>query len=92
MVTGIPVAASGSGHARKNKRKFEAVVHARESTHKVRKSASQVVFSRMQLTLHATRETPHGASPLVQAMSARSVKTLRAPYRHSRDARVNGYA
>ena len=29
----------------------------------------------MQLTLHATRRTTHGASRLVQAMSAWSVKT-----------------
>ena len=44
-----------------------------------RKSASHAVLSRMQLTLHATRPTPHGASRLVQAMSAWSVKTRRAP-------------
>ena len=35
-----------------------------ESTHKVRKSALQVSLSRVQLTLHATRRTPHGASRL----------------------------
>ena len=52
------------------------------------KSASQAVLSRMQLTLHATRLTPHGASRLVQAMSAWSVKTRHAPSRHCRDARV----
>ena len=56
-----------------------------------RKSASQAVLSRMQLTLHATRRTPHGASRLVQAMSAWSVKTRRAPSRHCRDARVYGH-
>ena len=56
-----------------------------------RKSASQAVLSRMQLTLHATRRTPHGASCLVLAMSARSVKTRRAPSRHCRDARVYGH-
>ena len=33
----------------------------------------------MQLTLHATRRTPHGASRLVQAMSAWLVKIRRAP-------------
>ena len=37
---------------------------------------------RMQLTLHATRRTPHGASRLVQAMSAWSVKPQHAPSRH----------
>ena len=42
----------------------------------------------MQLTLHATRRTPHGASRLVLAMSAWSVKTRRAPSRHCRDASV----
>ena len=47
---------------------------------------------RMQFTLHATRRTPHGASRLVQVMSAsRLVKTQRAPSRHSRDARVYGH-
>ena len=56
-----------------------------------RKSASQAVFSRMQLTLHATRRTPHDASRLVLAMSAWSAKTRRAPSRHSRDARVYGH-
>ena len=45
----------------------------------------------MQFTLHATRRTPHGASRLVQAMSAWLVKTRRAPSRHSRDARVYGH-
>ena len=56
------------------------------------KSASHAVLSRMQLTLHATRRTPHGASQgLVQTMPAWSVKTRRAPSRHRRDARVHGY-
>ena len=32
----------------------------------------------MQLTRHATHPTPHGASRLVQAMSAWSVTTRRA--------------
>ena len=54
------------------------------------KSDSQAVLSRMQLALHATRRTPHGASRLVQAMSAWSVKTRRVPFRHCRDARVYG--
>ena len=39
-----------------------------------RKSASEAVLSRMQLTLHATCPTAHGASRLVQATSAWSVK------------------
>ena len=55
------------------------------------KSDSQAVLSRMQLALHATRQTPHGDSRLVLAMSALSVKTRRAPSRHYRDARVCGH-
>ena len=38
-----------------------------------------------------TRPTPHGASRLVQGMSAWSVKTRHAPSRHCRDARVYGH-
>ena len=45
----------------------------------------------MQLTLNTTHLTPHGASRLVQVMSAWSVKTRRAPSRHCRDARVYGH-
>ena len=46
---------------------FEAVIlHARKS-HKVRESASQAVFVRMQLTVHATRRAPQGASRLLGA-------------------------
>ena len=56
-----------------------------------RKSASHEVLSRMQLTLHATGRTPHGASRLVLAKSAWSVKTRRAPSRHCRDGRVYGH-
>ena len=37
------------------------------------KSASKAVLSRMQLTHHATRPTPHGASRLVQATFASRV-------------------
>ena len=49
------------------------------------------VLRRMQLTLHATRRTPHGgASRVVLAMSAWSVKTRRAPSRHCRVVRVYG--
>ena len=43
---------------------------------------------RVQVTLHATRRTPHGASPSVQAMPAWVVKTRRAPPRHCRNARA----
>ena len=52
------------------------------------KTASQAVLSRMQLTLHAARPTPHGASRLVRAMSAWSVKMRRAPSQRCGDARV----
>ena len=67
-----------------------AVIHEQERRHIVPKSVLRVVLGRMQFTLHATRRTPHGASRLVQAMSAWLVKTRCAPSRHSRDARVYG--
>ena len=51
--------------------------------------ATCVPGSKMQLTFYATRRTPHGASCLVHAISAWSVKTRRAPSWHCRDARVN---
>lgn len=41
---------------------FDAAVHLQECTHKVSKSASKAVLSRMQLTLHVTRRRPYGAS------------------------------
>ena len=41
-----------------------------ERTHKMPPSASQVVSSRMQITLHATRRRPHGTLRLVLEMSA----------------------
>ena len=41
---------------------------------------------------YATRLTPYGASRLLQATPAWSVKTRRAPSRHCRDARVYGHA
>ena len=55
------------------------------------KSVLRAVLGRMQFTLHATRRTPHGASRLVQAMSAWLVKTRRGPSRHNRHARVYGH-
>ena len=64
---------------------FDSVIHMRE------KSVSQAVLSGMQLTLHATRPSPHGASRLVQAMSAWSVKTRRVSPRHCRYARFYGH-
>ena len=80
-----PIAVSGSGHTGTQIKSFEAVIHMKI------KSASQAALSRMQLTLHATRRTPHGASRLVLAISAWSVKTRHAPSRHCRDARVYGH-
>ena len=68
-----------------------AVIHKQESRHKVPNSVLRAVLGRMQFTLHATRRTPHGASRLVQAMSAWLVKTRCAPSRHSKDARVHGH-
>ena len=45
----------------------------------------------MQLTLHATRPTRHGASRLVQAMLTWSVKSRCVPPRLCGDARVSGH-
>ena len=45
----------------------------------------------MQVALHATRRTPHGASRLVQAMYAWSVKIRHAPSQHCGDKRVYGH-
>ena len=53
-----------------------------------RKSASKSSLRRTQLTLHSTRSAPHGASGLVQAISAWSAKTRRALSRHCTEARV----
>ena len=56
-----------------------------------RNSTSQAVLTSnsMQLILHATRQTPHGASRSLQAKCAWSVKTRRGPSRHCTDARVH---
>ena len=80
-----------SGHTRKRCNSLVAVIHKQESRHNVPKSVLRAVLGRMQFTLHATRRTPHGASRLVQAMSACLVKTRRAPSRRSRDARLFGH-
>ena len=77
-----PSAVSGSGHTRKQT--------IRRCHPYRRKSDSQAVLSTIQLTIHATRRTPHGASRLALVMSACSVKTRRAPSWHCRDARVYG--
>ena len=45
----------------------------------------------MQPPVHATRQTPLGASRFSQAMSAWSVQTRRAPSRYYNDTRVNGH-
>ena len=81
--TVLPFAVSGCGYTGNqiNSLKLSSVC----------KSASQAVHSRMQLTLHATRRTPHGASRLVRAMSAWLVKHRHAPSRHCRDARDHDY-
>ena len=68
---------------------FDAVIHMQECT--VLNSASQAFLVRMQLTLHATHRTPHGASCLAQAMSAWPGETRCAPSRHCKDARVYGH-
>ena len=55
------------------------------------KSVLRAVLGRMQVTLHATRRTPHSASRLVETISALLVKTRRAPSQDSKDARVYGH-
>ena len=72
----------------KTKQLIGAVIHMQESRHRVPKSILRAVLGRMQFTVHATRRTCHGASRLVQAMSAWLMKARRAPCRHSRDTRV----
>ena len=81
----IPIAVSGSGHTRKTNEFIGRCYPC------ARKSASQAVLRRMQVTLHVTPPTPHGASRSVQAVCAWSVKTRRTPSRHCRDARVYGH-
>ena len=66
-------------------------MHKQKSRHKVPESVLRAVLGKMQLTLHATRRTPHSVSRLVQAMSAWLEKTRRAPSRHSRDTKVCGH-
>ena len=82
-----PLLSLGSGRTRKKNKS----VHWTLPCHPyAKKSASQADLS-MQVTLHATRRTPYGASRLVQAMSFCSATTRRAPSRHYRDARVYGH-
>ena len=88
----VPIAASVSGHARKQIKLGRCHPYTSlPQKRSIYKPPSKAVLSRMQLTLHATRPTPHGASRLVPAMSAWSVKTRCAPSRHFRDARVYGH-
>ena len=49
------------------------------------------VLSKVLLTRHATRRTPHGASRLLDATFAWSVKTRPTPSRIRRDASVYGH-
>ena len=80
-----------SGHTRKQSNSWIAVIHKQESRHKVPESVLGAVLGRMQVTLHATRRTPHGASPLVQSNVCLVGETRPAPSRHSRDATVYGH-
>ena len=76
-----PIAASGSGHTRKQINSLTLS----STRKKIRLTAA---LSRMQLILHATRPTPNGALRSVQAMTAWSLKTRHAPSQHCRDTRV----
>ena len=75
------IAVSGSGYIGKQFNSFDAVIICK----KVRLTSGSEWDAAHP---HATCRTPHGASRLVLAMSAWSVKTRRAPFRHCRDARV----
>ena len=86
----IPIAVPGVATP-ETKQLISAVIHKQESKHEVPESVLRAVLGRIQFTLHATRRTPHIASRLVQAMSAWLVKTRRARFRHSKDARVYGH-
>ena len=77
-----PIAASGSGHTGNYSQLIKAVVNMQ-----VRLTSG----ARMQLTLHATRRTPHCVSRLVQATPATSVKARHAPSRHCRNVRGETY-
>ena len=81
-----PIAVSGNWSHQKLNQLIDAVIHVQENL-----PLYKAVLGRMQLTLHATRPTPHGASRLVQAMSAWSVKTRRAPSRYCSDVKVYGH-
>ena len=75
---------------------FEHVIrNARRHAQGAEVRRAQVVVSRMQLNLHATRRTLDRASILVTATINKSpfwlVKVGRAPPRHRRDARVCGH-
>ena len=75
-----------------NKPIYSTLLSICNKVRRTRGFASQAVLSidRMQLALHATRPTPHGASRLVQARSAWTGKTRRAPSGHCSDEKVYG--
>ena len=70
----IPIAVSRVATPENKVQLIDAVIHMQESRYKVPKSVLRAVLRGMQFTLHASRRTPHGASRLVQAMSAWLVK------------------
>ena len=70
-----PIAVSGSGHPGK-------YINSLTPSSICKSAFKKTVLSRIQLTLDATHPTPHGASRMVQAMSACLVgETRRAPSR-----------
>ena len=66
-----------------------------EKFHKVPKSASQMLFSFMNVTLYAAHQAPHRAlrfaSRSVQARSVRCSETSTCSVDHVRDATVIGH-
>ena len=80
----IVIAVSGIGHARKQATSLDAVIRMQESPPQKR------FLVGCSSPLMRLAQTPHGASHVVQAVSAWSVKTRRVPSRHCRDATVYG--
>ena len=79
-----PLPSLGIVHARKQINSSDAIIHIQHLPQKL-------FLVKFTAHLHATRLTPHGASRLIQAMSAWSAKTRRAPSRHCKDTRVYGH-
>ena len=81
--THASIAASGSGHTRRQIILFDPIIFMQESP------VQQAVIGTMQPIAHMIRRTPHGTSRSVQPGPGWSMKTRRVPSRHCRDSKVN---